>query len=238
MIKNYKLTIILPVYNPHKGWENEFIHSLIKLREEFPDLEYCVNLVNDGSTSDIGKFIKNEILPVYKDLNYFSYPKNKGKGFALRYGMDRSLSDYYIYTDFDFPFGFHSVKETYDRLVERKTNLVIGTRDHTYLKALPLERRLLSRGTMIANLFITRFRVKDTQAGLKGFDNKAKLIFLTTKTNGFAFELEFILKCLKDDIKYSFVKVVPNRHIKFSNFSSKILIRELKNYFKVAFGRK
>ena len=236
MKKNYNLTLILPVYNPHKGWEKEFIHSLNTLQEELPDIDYCVTLVDDGSTNNIGSFIENEIIPVYKELKYLSYPENKGKGFAIRYGLDHSLSDYYIYTDFDFPFGYLSVKQTYERLAENETNLVIGTRDHTYLKALPLERRLVSRGLMFLNLFITRFRVKDTQAGLKGIDNKAREIFLTNKTNGFTFELEFILKCLNANIKYCFIKVVPNPAIKFSNFSSKILIHELKNYFKITFG--
>lgn len=238
MKKNYNLTLILPVYNPHKGWEKEFTHSLNKLKEELSDIEYCITIVNDGSTTDIGNFIENEVIPVYQNLNYLSYPENHGKGFAIRYGLDRSLSDYYIYTDFDFPFGFRSVKQTYDRLAEKKTSLVIGTRDHTYLKALPLERRMVSQGLMILNYFITRFRVKDTQAGLKGIDNKAKGIFLTTKTNGFIFELEFILKCLNTNIKYCFVNVVPNPHIKFSNFSSRILLHELKNYFKITFGHK
>ena len=236
MGKNYKLSLILPVYNPHNGWEAEFIHSLNKLHEEFSGLDYCVTVVNDGTTNDIGKFFENKILPVYKNVNYFSYSENQGKGFAIRHGLEHSLSDYYIYTDFDFPFGFNPLKQTYDRLVERKNNLVIGTRDYSYFKALSIERRSVSLGLMIVNFFITRFRVRDTQAGLKGFDNKARDIFLTTKTNSFVFELEFILKCLKANIKYSFVHVVPNPDIKFSDFNSKTLKSELKNYLKIIFG--
>lgn len=236
MVKNYKLTLVLPFYNPHKGWENEFIHSLNCLKEELSGIEYCVTIVNDGSTSDIGKFINSEVLPVYKNLKYLSYVENKGKGYAIRYGLDHSLSEYYIYTDFDFPFGFHSIKQTYDMLVDNKASLVIGTRDHSYLRALPVERMLISLGVNVVNFFITRFRVKDTQAGLKGIDNRAKEIFLTTKTNGFIFEFEFILKCLKDNLKYCFVPVKPNPDIKFTNFRAKTLIRELKNYFKITFG--
>jgi glycosyltransferase involved in cell wall biosynthesis len=237
MKKNYKLNIVLPVYNPHKGWKDEFIHSLNKLQEELSDVDYCITIVNDGSTCDIETIVEKDILPVFSKLNYLSYQVNQGKGYAIRYGLEQTLSDYYIYTDFDFPFGYHSVKETYDKLAEGSCNLVIGTRDHTYLKALPLERRLISKGLMIVNYFITRFRVKDTQAGLKGIDNKARVIFLTNKTNGFIFELEFILKCLKANIKYSFINVVPNPVIKFTNFSSNILIRELKNYLKITFGK-
>lgn len=237
MESNCKLTIILPVYNPHNGWENEFINSLNKLDKEFDDLNYCIVIVNDGSTNDIGNFMENNILPFYKNLKYYSYPKNEGKGFAIRHGLENSYSDYYIYTDFDFPFGVCSVRQIYDRLIERKTNLVIGTRNHAYLKTLPFKRRLVSFGLMIFNVFITRFRVSDTQAGLKGLDNNARNIFLTTKINSFVFEFEFILKCLKKNIKYSFVHVVPNFDIKFSNFSRNTLNHELYNYIKIIFGR-
>lgn len=236
MKKNCKLTLILPVYNPHNGWKKDLIHSLDKLQDEFSGLEYSVIIVNDGSTYDIGNFIEKNIITSYNNLEYFSYSENHGKGYAIRYGLEHSLSDYYIYTDFDFPFGLHSVKQTYDRLVEGKTNLVIGTRDYSYFKALPLERKVLSLGLMIVNAFITRFRVKDTQAGLKGLDNKAREIFLTTKTNSFIFELEFILKCLKANLKHSFVHVVTDPDIKFSNFNIKTLNRELKNYFKITLG--
>lgn len=233
-----KLTIILPLYNPHMGWENELIHSLNQLQEKFSGVEYCVTMVNDGSSNDIGLFVNNNILPLYKNLNYLTYSENQGKGFAIRYGLEHSLSDYYIYTDFDFPFGFDSLLQTYNKLAGGDTNLVIGTRDYSYYKALPYKRAALSFSLTMVNFFITRFRVKDTQAGLKGLDNKARDIFLTTKTNSFVFELEFILKCLNSNLKHSFVHVVPNSDIRFSNFNSKTVNRELKSYFKIIFGLK
>jgi hypothetical protein len=238
MNKEYKLALILPLYNPHTGWKDEFIHSLNKLQEELTGIEYCITIVNDGSTFDIGDFVETRLLPFYKNLNYLTYPENQGKGYAIRYGIKRSSSDYYIYSDFDFPFGLHSIKQAYEKLAGGEVSLVIGTRSHTYLKVLPYGRRFISLGLMIINTIITRFRVSDTQAGLKGLDEKAREILLTTKTNTFTFEMEFILKCLNAKLLYSFVKVLPNSDIKFSNFSLKTIIRELKNYIKIIFGRK
>ena len=159
-----------------------------------------------------------------------------GKGFAIRYGLEQSISDFYIYTDFDFPFGIHSLKQTYDLLAEGRSNLVIGTRNYSYFRTLPFERKLLSMGLMFFNSVLTCFRVKDTQAGLKGLDNKARDIFLSIKTNSFVFEVEFILKCLKANLKHSYLKVVADNDIKFSNFGSKTIRRELKNYFRIIIG--
>lgn len=235
---DYNLTLILPVYNPEHGWENGIINSLNMFRKEFSDIKYRVVIVNDGSTSNIEHFVENNLLPVYKHLIYYSYSENQGKGFAIRYGLRHSLSDYYIYTDFDFPYGCSALKGIYCKLAEGHANLVLGTRDNDYYKSTPFKRKLISRGTMILNGFATRFRVKDTQAGLKGFDNKAREILLTTKTNSYVFDFEFILKCLRNDLKVKTISVKPNPDILFSNFKAKILLSEFMNYLRIIFGRK
>jgi|WetSurMetagenome_2_1015567.scaffolds.fasta_scaffold34557_3 cellulose synthase/poly-beta-1,6-N-acetylglucosamine synthase-like glycosyltransferase len=230
-----KLTIILPVYNPHEGWEKRLVSVLNKLEVAFRDVEYYVTVVNDGSTNDISFFIENELIPAFPNLRYFSYQKNRGKGYAIRYGLKHSSSDYYIYTDFDIPFGIISVRETYDALIKGKNNLVLGKRGFSYLKALPPKRLALSLGFMFLNVIHTGFRVSDTQAGLKGLDNKTRLLFLSTTTNGFVFELEFIMKCLKAKTKYSKIKVNPEKGIKLSNFGSHTIRQEFENYIKIIF---
>jgi len=236
---NRNLTIILSVYNPHDGWDKELLHSFPRLKDRFSDIDYCITIVNDGSTTNVENTIKNLILPYHKNVYYSGYRKNMGKGFAIRHGLELSSSDYYIYCDFDFPFGIDALREIYEILAAGKTNLVMASRNFfSIYKKLPFWRCLLSLSLFIINSIITRFRVKDTQAGLKGLDNKARDVFLTTKTNSFVFDIEFILKCLKADLKYSFVKVVPNHNIKFTNFGLKVIKRELINYSKILLGRK
>jgi glycosyltransferase involved in cell wall biosynthesis len=230
-----KLTIILPVYNPHEGWEKRMISVLNNIDAAFRDVEYYVTIVNDGSTHDISFFIENELIPAFPNLKYFSYQENRGKGHAIRYGLKYSFSDYYIYTDFDIPFGIHSLRETYDALVKGKNNLVLGKRGFSYLKSLPPRRFALSLGFMCLNAIQTGFRVPDTQAGLKGLDNKTRLLFLSTKTNGFVFELEFIIKCLEAKTKYTKIKVIPDKGIKLTNFGSQTIRQELDNYLRIIF---
>jgi hypothetical protein len=161
-----------------------------------------------------------------------------GKGFAVRHGLTHSRSDYYIYCDFDFPFGIDALRRMYDILSEGKKNLIIATRKLSSVKNLPVKRKIISVALMLINLIITRFRIKDTQAGLKGFDNKAKDIFLAAKTNSYIFDLEFILGCLKEDLKYTQLPVVLNDDIKFTNFSSGTINREIINLFKILFVHK
>jgi len=230
-----KLTIILPVYNPHAGWEKRIVSVLNKLETAFRDIEYYVAIVNDGSTQDIRFFIEDELIPAFPNLRYYSYEKNRGKGYAIRYGLKHSFSDYYIYTDFDIPFGIHSVRQTYESLIEGKNSLVLGKRGLSYLRSLPPIRLALSVGFMLLNTIHTGLRVSDTQAGIKGLDNKARLIFLSTKTNGFVFELEFIRKCLRSKIKHSKINVTPEKGLKLSNFGSQTILQEFNNYLRIIF---
>jgi GT2 family glycosyltransferase len=230
-----KLTIILPVYNPHRGWETRLIQTLNKIKTTFRDVEYYVTIVNDGSQNDLGFFIETELIPKFQNLKYLSYPKNMGKGYAIRFGLMHSFSNYYIYTDFDIPFGIESLRAVYDSLSDGKKSLVLGKRGFSYLKSLPPKRLSLSIGLMFLNSIHTKFRVSDTQAGLKGLDNKARRLFLTTRTNSFIFELEFIMKCLRAEISHTKIGVNPEKDIKLTNFGTQTIRRELINYFNIIF---
>ena len=48
------INIIIPLYNPHEGWENQFGDHLSELEQELKETEFTVILVNDGSTKALG----------------------------------------------------------------------------------------------------------------------------------------------------------------------------------------
>jgi cellulose synthase/poly-beta-1,6-N-acetylglucosamine synthase-like glycosyltransferase len=228
-----KLNIIIPIYNPILGWEVPFIESLCGLEKDLMDTDFKVVLVNDGSTSEIYKL--DEILNRFGYLTYYPYHNNKGKGFAIRYGISKSDADYYFYTDVDFPFGYNIIYQAYQVLKTSKTNVVIGTRDRTYFRSLPLERRIISLLLKEINYLITGFQIKDTQAGMKGMDNKARQVLTSTKVNGFIFDLEFLKTCIKQGLTYSLINVSPRRGIVFTDFRFKTIAKEIINFLKVIF---
>jgi glycosyltransferase involved in cell wall biosynthesis len=226
-----KLTVIIPLYNPHAGWENQFIDSLLQLKKELEETELTVILVNDGSTIQINNI--NGIIDRFKYLKYYSYPINMGKGYAIRYGVNVAIADFYVYTDIDFPFGYQIISQTYHILKFSKTNIVIGTRDLSYFRMLPPRRRIYSFLLKEINYLITGFKIKDTQAGLKGLDNKARKVLADTKTNTFLFELEFLKNSLKQGLTYEFINVRCRPGLKFTNFRFRILLKETINLLKL-----
>jgi hypothetical protein len=100
---------------------------------------------------------------------------------------------------------------------------------------LPINRRIYSFVLKKLNFFVTGFKIIDTQAGLKGLDNKARKVLAETKTNTFLFELEFLKKSLKQGLTYKMINIECRTGLHFTNFSVRILIKEIMNFFKILF---
>jgi len=228
------LAIIVPLYNPHNDWFNTICDLIAGLDSILKDVEYSVVLVNDGSTDFEESYIEILMAKTNKVV-YFSYTVNRGKGHAIRFGLSKTQADFYVFTDIDLPFGYEVIKEMYQIFIGSRINLIIGIRNKEYFNLLPFKRKILSITLHNINFVLTGFNVHDTQAGLKGFDNEAKKVFLLTRTNEFLFDLEFIRLCLQKRLNYSFIKIHPRPGIKFSDFPVSVIKRELKNLNKIIF---
>ncbi len=226
-----KINIVIPVFNPHPGWEIPFTDHLGKLEKELAALDYQIILVNDGSTKHIEKL--DEVRAMFPKLKYYPYDINRGKGHAIRYGIGKAEADYYFYTDVDFPFGCSMILNAYNQLKSTGINLVVGTREKCYFGALPFERRLISYMFIAFIRIISGFKLKDTQAPMKGMDNTARAILLGTKTDGFIFDFEFLYKCLRRKLKFVYISLQAREGLIFTEFSNKTIFREFINLIKL-----
>ena len=229
-IKN-KVTIILPIYNPIIEWDSLLNNSLKELFYLFKEIPFKIIIVNDGSSINFSTEKIYQLNRMYQNIEFVTYNDNKGKGYAIRKGLEKADSEYYIYSDWDFPFGERAVYEVYKVLIN--TDAVIGVRNNNYYNRLPFFRKIMSLSLRCVNFLFLGFKNIDTQAGLKGLSQEAKAIFLTTKTNSFIFELEFIKKMVHKNKDLKLLKVFPREDIHFTNFSTKIIVSELLNYFKI-----
>ncbi len=92
------IDIVLPCFNPTDKWHLELLdfHSFIK---DYYQVQYIV--VNDGSSSDSLSTQIQQIQKAGINVDFISYTRNRGKGFALRRGVTVAMSDYVMYTDID-----------------------------------------------------------------------------------------------------------------------------------------
>jgi glycosyltransferase involved in cell wall biosynthesis len=233
-----RLDIILPAYNPLPGWEDVVIHRFKSLQHQLSGLELGLIIVNDGSgTIDIANS-SSQLTESIPGVELISYPENKGKGYALRVGVQASQADFVVYTDIDWPYQEKSIIELI-RCLENGADVVIGIRDEAYYSQLPPARRRISKLLRKINSLIFRLRVDDTQAGLKGFRKHVKETFLATTIKRYLFDLEFLyLLSAQKNVKVEGIPIRLRPGVSFSKMNRKILFREGKNFLKIWFKSK
>lgn len=230
-MSNESLSLVIPVFNPGPGWEKNFASRLLELEPLLKGISYSVVLVDDGSTKGLTTI--EELLSRFDYLRFHSYERNRGKGYAIRSGVNMAEAALYIYTDIDFPFGCPVISDTYKILKSGAANVVIGTRSKSYFSSLPLKRRIFSLLLKEINFILTGFRIKDTQAGLKGLDSKAKAVLAATKTDTFLFELEFLMKSINNKLSYQMIDINCRDGISFTNFSAAVICKEFISFLKI-----
>ena len=82
---------------------------------------------------------------------------------------------------------------------------------------------------------LSKGKIRDSQAGLKGMKYSVAPILIETKSNSFIMDFEFLLKVVKRKLKIKEIVVTPNENIEFTNFSNATLSKEIKNLFRVLF---
>lgn len=236
------LDLVVPFYNPQPGWEEKFARQFNKLIDTYFDGDKTlihVIIVNDGSKHRFTEQEVNYLKLHIPHLKTICYKENKGKGYALRMGVAETVTDYCIYSDHDFPFGMEVVPAML-QVLQQGADIVTGRRTKgNYVSALPIKRKLASKGLEFVNKYILRLPVTDTQAGIKGFNKYGKAIFLKTRTERFLFDMEFIMIAGRiRDIVIRELDVNITSETRLTDFSRKILQQEFKNLVNIILRKK
>lgn len=181
--------ILIPSYEPDE--------KLPKLLSELEETEFKrVVIVNDGSNEKYDN-IFNECRQFSK-VDVIGYNENHGKGFALKTGFKYILENNpdckgIITADSD---GQHTVEDMQNiaaALIENPDKLILGSRD-CLKEHVPLRSRFGNVVTRKVFAWISGTKIKDTQTGLRGFSPDTARTFLTTKGNGFEYEMNMLME--------------------------------------------
>ena len=191
-----KLSIIIPVYN-----EENTIQTILKKIDncKINDLDFEIIIINDGSTDDTLKIIK-------ENEKYFNQlvnlEKNSGKGFAIKSGLKFATGDYIILQDADLEYDPSEYSKLLNPIINNEADVVYGSR---FLGN--DERRVLYFWHTVGNKFLTllsnmlsNLNLTDMEVCYKVF--KAEVIKnINLEENKFGFEPEVTAKIAKKDIK-------------------------------------
>ena len=178
-MNNKETVILVPSYEPDE--------LLINTVKSLFDAGFNVLIVNDGSKSDFDNTFKE----ASKYAEYIGYEKNRGKGYALKYGYKYILENYkdikYVITcDGD---GQHALKDIIN--VNDKLNatneLVLGVR--IFDKSVPFRSKVGNIWSRITRGLATKQYVEDDQCGLRGFPVRFLPELIKIKGNRYEYEM-------------------------------------------------
>lgn len=182
-----KLSIVVPCYNESKDIAKN--SEIIKNYLESIKQDYELILVNDGSKDNTKEVI--EAIPGVKAL---SYEPNRGKGGAVKYGIENATGDYVLFMDADLSTGLEAI----DKFIKLAPNydMVIGSRhakDSVIKKKQPALRVFIGWCCRKLVNMKFHFKYKDTQCGFKAMRTDiAKKIVSKQVVNNFAFDVEYL----------------------------------------------
>ena len=120
--ESFKLSIIVPVYNEEKTILT-VLEKLSDLKKQNQNIQIIV--VNDGSRDN-----SLEILEKNKFLfdTLISYEINKGKGNAVRKGLESASGEYITFQDADLEYDPNDFKKFLSLIDKFTPDLIIGSR--------------------------------------------------------------------------------------------------------------
>lgn len=186
-----ELSIIIPAFN-----EERRIMRTLEMIDRYFDksgITREIIVIDDGSTDNTAGLV-GAMSARIRGLNVVRYDRNRGKGYAVRTGIEKSRGKYVLFADADNSTPIEEFEKFYPLL--KRHEVVIGSRyaagSDVAVKQ-PNYRVILGRlGNFLIRAFVLD-DISDTQCGFKAFQhNAAKDIFSRIKVDHFGFDIEVL----------------------------------------------
>ncbi|HVH63063.1 MAG TPA: glycosyltransferase family 2 protein [Candidatus Dormibacteraeota bacterium] len=184
------LSVVVPAYQEGRN----IAANVSKLTEALDRIgtEYEVIVVSDGSTDNTLREAMNCAGPHVK---VYGYTPNMGKGFALRYGFERSTGDPVTFIDADMELHPKEIGIFIKLMDIYMCDVVVGSKRHPQSEVrYPPFRRFQSWVYQLMIRMAFGLNVSDTQTGLKLFRREvlsAVLPYMLVRR--WAYDLEFFV---------------------------------------------
>jgi dolichyl-phosphate beta-glucosyltransferase len=194
------ISLIFPAYNPGARLETTWKEVDRFLRETNGNWE--ILFVCDGCTDGTAQRLQ-QLTTGHSQVRVVAYTPNRGKGHAVRRGLEAARGDWLVFTDVDLAYGWDDVVRLAETL-RGGAEVAIASRTHPDSRVISppgllgylYRRHLQSLAFTLLARWLLPLRQRDTQAGLKGLSARAaRLLLPELHCDGFGFDCELLTAC-------------------------------------------
>ncbi|MCU1458548.1 MAG: dolichyl-phosphate mannose synthase related protein [Actinomycetia bacterium] len=188
-----KLSVIVPVYNER----NTVVEIVRRMRAVTLDVDLEIILIDDGSTDGT-----RAVLPQLQDstLRVVLHPNNKGKGSAIRTGLEHVTGDLVLIQDADLEYDPEDWPKLLSPIMKGRALVVYGSRFTGERRNMLFLHWIGNRMLSLATNVLYNTTLSDMETCYKLFD-RTVLDGMTLHAERFDFEPEITAKVLKKKIR-------------------------------------
>ncbi len=185
------ISIIVPAYKQEKT----IARNLRRIKSVLDKLRYKTELIcvvdgfADKTLAKSAEFAKKN-----KNIKVIGYETNRGKGYAVRFGMAKAKGNIIAFIDSGMDLNPNGLSMLLEHFEWYGADIIAGSKRHPASKVTyPWQRKILSVGYQILVAVLFGLKIRDTQVGMKFFRKEVLekvLPRLLVKT--YAFDIEIL----------------------------------------------
>jgi dolichyl-phosphate beta-glucosyltransferase len=195
-------SLVFPAYNPGRQVERTWA-EVRRFLAEAPgawEVLFVCDGCTDGTPQRLAALARTD-----GRVRVLSYAPNRGKGYAVRHGLQAARGSYRLFTDFDLAYGWDDVLRV-ARQLWSGAEVAVASRTHpesrlvvpVALQGYAYRRHVQSVIFSGLARLLLPLKQSDTQAGLKGMTARAAwLVLPPARCAGFGFDCELLTACAR-----------------------------------------
>ncbi len=187
-----KLSLIVPIYKKEKTIYKE----LLDLWNVLKTTNYNFEIIGvvDGTSLDNSYEEAKKLSKEKSEIKVYGYATNKGKGQAVRYGMEKSKGDVVMFIDSGGDINPQGIIMLLEHMKWYNADIIIGSKMHSASKVnYPFKRKIFSYGYFLFVKALFGLKIRDTQTGLKAYKRKVlEKVLDRLVVKRFAFDIEIL----------------------------------------------
>jgi glycosyltransferase involved in cell wall biosynthesis len=191
-VKKPFVSVVVPAYKQEKTIKEDIeniYHTMSQTRWDF-EIVVVVDGIVDNTFVEAKRIDRPNVL-------VYGYEENKGKGFAIRYGMEKTRGDLIAFIDAGMDINPNGISMILEHMEWYDADVIVGSKRHPVSKInYPFIRKLYSFGYHLLVRILFGIKLTDTQTGLKVFKrNVIATVLPRLMVKEFAFDVEILAVC-------------------------------------------